>query len=283
MSLIPKIELNKESNQGFDYSKMFAKCFIDLNKEISAPPVVLGIGYNDYKGRSHINPTFTRGEMSAIIAPQKSKKTMFKTALAAGYIGGNTNNYFPSLVSCRKEDLYVLDFDTEQGEYYAQRSFKRVEEMVGARYDNYLAFGLKKLTDEERVLFIGAVINDPKYKNKIGMVFIDGVADLCSNTNDIEKSNKVCQEIMKWNEHCHICCVIHKTFEKDRGTGHLGSFVQKKAETTIFLQTLDPTVKNSPIEVKQYDYRGSPFDTFYFDLDIETVIPKECSNNESWK
>jgi len=283
MSIIPKITLSQDSTEGFDYNKTFKNCFIDLNKELSPPPIVLGIGYNDYKGKSHLNPTFTKGEMSAIIAPQKSKKTMFKTALAAGYIGGQTNNYFPSLVSCRKEDLYVFDFDTEQGEYYAQRSFRRVEEMVGSRYERYMAFGLKKLTDEERVLFISAVLNDPRFKGQIGMVFIDGVADLCSNTNDIEKSKIVAQQIMNWNEDCHICCVIHKTFDKDRGTGHLGSFVQKKAETTIFLQTLDRDEKNSPIEVKQYDYRGSPFETFYFDLDLETVIPKECYNNEKWK
>ena len=148
--------------------------------------------------------------------------------------------------------------------------------MVGSNYTNYLPFGLKGLTDDERVLFIDSVINDPRYKGKIGLVCIDGIADLCTNTNDIEKSKVVAQKIMIWNEGCHIIAVIHKTFDKDRATGHLGSFIQKKAETTIFLKITDPEVKNSPVEVKQFDSRGAPFDTFYFDLDLNTVTPKEC-------
>lgn len=277
MSLVPKIEINDQSSD-FDYKKVFNDCFVDLSEQIPAPPVVLGIGCHNYKGQEYLNPTFTKGEMSAIIAPQKSKKTFFKTVLAASYIGGNSTDYFPNIVTCRKDDLFVFDFDTEQGKYYAQRSFRRVSEMVGSMYTNYLPFGLKSLSDDDRVKFIDAVLNDPKYKEKIGIVFIDGIADLCFNTNDVEKSNRIIKKLQEWNEFGHICCVIHKTFEKEKATGHLGSYVQKKAETTIFLRTTDKDSMNSPIEVKQFDSRGAPFETFYFDLDLETVIPKKCEN-----
>ena len=34
--------------------------------------------------------------------------------------------------------------------------------------------------------------------------------------------------------------------------------------------------KNSPVKVVQKDSRGAPFDTFYFDLDLTNLIPKEC-------
>jgi len=282
MSIIPDINL-ESSESGFDYKKIFDECFVDLDEELAVPPVALGIGYHDFKGQQYLNPTFTYGEMSTIIAPQKTKKTFFKTALIASYIGGTSNEYFPSLVSCREGDKYILDFDTEQGKYYAQRAFRRVMEMVGHRYDNYLPFGLKRLTDDERVEFIDRVINDPKYKGKIGWVAIDGIADLCTNTNDIEKSKKIAQKMMTWNDQgIHICGVLHKTFEKDRGTGHLGSFVQKKSETTIFLHTTDNEKFNSPIEVKQKDSRGAPFEKFYFDLDTTNVLPKECEP-EQWQ
>tara|TARA_R110000803_G_scaffold69058_2_gene131225 strand:+ start:8453 stop:9292 length:840 start_codon:yes stop_codon:yes gene_type:complete len=274
MNLIPDIKLN--DTKTFDYAKAYKECFVDLDKEIERPDVVLGIGYHDYKGQQYLNPTCTKDEWSAIIAPQKSKKTFFKRALVASFIGGNAENYFPSIKSQRQGEPYILDFDTEQGKYYAQRSFKGVEEMVGAKYKNYLAFGLKKLSDDERVLFIDSVVNDPRYKGKIALICIDGIADLCTNTNDIEKSKTVGQKILEWNEGCHIITVIHKTFEKDKATGHLGTFVQKKAETTIFLNVTDAETKNSPVEVKQKDSRGAPFDTFYFDLDLTNVMPKEC-------
>ncbi len=275
--LIPDIKLNKEED-GFDYKKMYDNCLVDLSLDVPKPPIAMGIGYHSYKGENYLNPTFTYGEMSAIIAPQKTKKTFFKTALASSYIGGKSNNFFPTIVSCRENEKYVIDFDTEQGVYYAQRAFRRVIEMVGYPYENYLPFGLKEYTDVDRVKFIDAVINDPKFKNKIGFVFIDGIADLCMNTNDIERSREISEKLMQWNKDCHICCVIHKTFDKDKGTGHLGSFVQKKSETTIFLKTTDKDNKNSPIEVKQFDSRGAPFDTFHFNLDLETVLPKECEN-----
>src|SRR5690606_31931111 len=106
---------------------------------------------------------------------------------------------------------------------------------------------------------------------------IDGIADLCENTNDIEKSKKVAKKMMEWNSTgLHLCNILHKTFEKERGTGHLGSFVEKKSESIIFLKSTDQNDKNSPVEVKQKSSRGAPFDSFYFDLDTETVIPKEC-------
>jgi hypothetical protein len=215
--------------------------------------------------------------MSAIVAPQKSKKTFFKRAIASSYIGGNSINYFPSIKSCRQGNKYVLDFDTEQGEFYAQRSFKGVTEMVGYKYKNYLPFGIKTLSDKEMVLFIDGVIQ--KHKENIGMVFIDGIADLCFNPNDIIQSNLVINKLKEWTSFgIHVCCVIHKTFEKDKAFGHLGTYVQKKCETSIFLTVTDFDVKNSPVKVVQKDSRGAPFDDFYFDLDLNTLTPKECEH-----
>ena len=280
MELIP--DINKQEVKGFDYQKAYKECFVDLDKAIDKPEIVISIGNHDYKGELYPNPTCTKNEWSAIIAPQKSKKTFMKRALIGSYIGGQSSHYFPSVKSHRKEDSYILDFDTEQGAYYAQRSFRGVQDMVGHKYLNYLPFGLKHLSDDDMVLFIDGVVNDPRYKGKIGLICIDGIADLCTNTNDIEKSKAVGQKIVEWNTNCHIITVIHKTFEKDKATGHLGSFVQKKAETTIFLKVTDPDTKNSPVEVRQKDSRGAPFDPFYFDLELETVTPKECDFNESW-
>ena len=97
-----------------------------------------------------------------------------------------------------------------------------------------------------------------------------------NNTMEYEKSKKVLQKIMGWTNYgIHICNVIHKTFEKDKATGHLGTFIQKKCETTIFLNTTDREKFNSPVQVTQRDSRAIPFDTFFFDIN-ENGIPKEC-------
>ena len=275
-----KIEDFKNTDDKFDFDKAYEDCFVDVNKKIDRPPVALGIGTHEYKGQTYLNPTFTYGELSAIVAPQKSKKSFFKRAIASAYIGGKSQHYFPSITSKRDSDRYVLDFDTEQGKYYAQRSFVGVCEMVGSNYKNYLPFGIKKLSDKEMLLFIDGVIQ--KYKSKIGMVFIDGIADLCANPNDINQSNEVVNKLKEWTEYgIHICCVIHKTFEKDKAFGHLGTYVQKKCETSIFLDVTNTSVKNSPVKVTQKDSRGAPFDDFYFDLDLNNLTPKECEE-ENW-
>lgn len=259
----------------FDFEKAYEECFVDVSEELTPPPVAMGIGYNDYKGQTYLNSTFTYGEMSAIIAPQKSKKSFFKRALAACYIGGEAQNYFPNIVTTRNTSKIVLDFDTEQDKYYANRSFKGVCEMVGNNYEYYLPFGIKKLSDKEMLMFIDKIIEDKK--DEIGFVFIDGIADLCMNPNDINQSNDVINNLKKWTSYgIHICNVIHKTFDKDKAFGHLGTYIQKKVETSIFLSVTDDTVKNSPVKVNQKDSRGAPFDDFYFDLDLHNLIPKLC-------
>ena len=277
MKKLTLADINQEPE--FDYDKMYRECFVDINKTVEHPPTALGIGYHDYKGKTYLNSTFTYGEMSAIIAPKKSKKSFFKRALAACYIGGDAQNYFPSIVTTRNEDKYVLDFDTEQGPFYTSRSFRGVIEMVNQPYSNYLPFGMKGKTDDEMLQFIDITVS--RFKDKIGIVFIDGIADLCFNTNDIEKSKKVMHKIIGWTDYgIHICNVIHKTFEKDKATGHLGTLIQNKSETTIFLNATDKEDFRSPVEVKQRDSRGIPFEKFYFDIN-EDGIPKEC-NEPKW-
>lgn len=271
--MIEKINLKTtEELQTFDVKQAVKDSFVDITKPISQPPIAMGIGYN---WKSELNPTFTYGEISAIIAPQKSKKSFFKRALAAAYIGGNTSLNFPDIISKREGDKYVLDFDTEQDKYYSYRAFKGVIDLVGDHYKNYLPYGIKKYSDIEMLQIIDECIQT--YRNKIGMVFIDGIADLCFNPNDVVRSNEVINKLKEWTSFgIHICCVIHKTFEKEKAFGHLGTYIQKKCETSIFLSVTDKTVKNSPVKVTQTDSRGAPFDDFYFDLDLETVQPRVC-------
>lgn len=281
MSLIPEIKIDAPQEETFDYLKTFNSCLVDLSEELMLPPTALGIGYHDYKGNSYLNNTFSYGEFSAIVAASKSKKTFFKSALIAGYIGGNATNYFPNFKSCRDGEPYIIDIDTEQGSYYAQRAFRRVADMVGENYNNYLPFGVESLEPSEIIKFIDGLLDDKRFKGKIKWLSIDGVADLIDNTNDIEKSVMVAQKLKNWRKdnQMHINTVIHKISTSDKATGHLGSYIEKKSETVIVLKDTDPDGKtrNSPIQVTQKYSRGAPFDTFYFELNNET-LPIKCDN-----
>lgn len=281
MSLIPKISLDK--GKEFDYQKVFNECLIDVSKPVPPPPLAMSIGTHWAAGDNRPNNTFTYGEMSAIVAPQKHKKTFFKTAMIASYIGGKSTNYFPSVRSCRSSESYIIDVDTEQGPFYSYLSAKRVSKMTGQHYPNYLPFGTKKISGDNRVKLIDSIVNDPKFKGRIGLLVIDGIADLCPNFNNVEKSLEIIDMIQSWsNTGMHIMGVIHKTFDKDKAKGHLGTIFQQKIETSIFLKDTDPDEKNAPIEVSQKDSRGAPFDNFYFDLDLDVLLPKECEIDKIW-
>lgn len=278
-------KLTLETASEFDYKSVYNKTLVDLKADAILPPTALGIGYHNYKGVNYLNNTFSYGEFSTIVASSKNKKTFYKSATIAGYIGGNATTFFPNFKTCREGEPHIIDIDTEQGEYYAQRAFRRVSDMVGESYNNYYPFGLQELEPEEIIKFIDSLFKDPKHKGKVRWLSIDGVADLVKNTNDIIESVSVATKLKKWRHenNCHIQCVIHKIYGGDKATGHLGSYIQKKSETVIDLKDTcdDPKVKNSPIEVVQSYSRGAPFDPFYFKLNDDT-LPYECEMEINW-
>ena len=106
--------------------------------------------------------------------------------------------------------------------------------------------------------------------NKISepsLVIVDGVADLCADVNNIEKSNELVSALMRLSQqqNVHIICVIHQNFGSAKlGTGHLGSALEKKAETVISLEA--NTVNKDWITVKCGRSRGYSFETFSFQV-----------------
>ena len=75
----------------------------------------------------------------------------------------------------------------------------------------YNTYGLRSLSHDERLDLIEHIL---KYSNDVGVLVIDGVADLVSDVNNIEESNRVVGKIMKWTEEyqCHIITVIHRYY-----------------------------------------------------------------------
>jgi hypothetical protein len=273
-------EVNKENI--FDYKKMFEDCFVNLDIIIERPPAALYIGTYDYNGKEYDLPAHTYGEFSATVAPSKTKKTFYKSALIASYIGGNSNNYFPNMKSARDKEFYIVDIDTEQGKYYAQHAFRRVQLMTGNKYANYLPFAMRSKTPEERVMFVDALLEDSKYKGKIKFISIDGIADLVENTNDILMSANIANKVLKWTDDygVHLHTIIHKLIGVDKPTGHLGSYILKKAESVIFLEKEVEEEKDSDIIVKHKYSRGRSFSNFKFNINKDG-LPYLINDNDS--
>lgn len=271
--IIPKVALKKtDIPEITDYEAVFKSCYVDLDRPLKHPETLISIGIDN---KNWPIPVMTAGEFSCTVAPSKTKKSFLKSLFSATYIGGKTNFYTSHIKGHRKEDVYILDIDTEQGEYYAQRTFQRTMKLVGEKYDKYIPVYTRKLSNIERVRLTDWILYNSQYKGKIKLVLIDGIADYVEDANNLVMSNEIAHYLLKWTDELkiHIHTIIHKTWGTDKATGHLGSAVTKKAESLIFI---DPMVDENG---KIYNYntvrvrcgvsRGKMFDEFYLSINSD--------------
>ena len=239
-------------------------CYIDPNVEIAHPPIAISYGEHSYNTKDGLvtypTPIGTYGNFSFIGAPPKHKKTFLVSLLSAAYLGGNAERFTGKLKGHR-DGKCILHFDTEQGNFHAQKVFRRVLDMSGLADQCYRTYGLRRLSPKERLNAIDYAI---RMNDNIGLVVIDGIADLVNDVNNIDESNFVVQKLMKWTEvyNCHIMTVIHTNWGSTKPTGHLGSALQKKCETEIHLEKNE--FDKSIIDVKCKSSRGRSFDNFSF-------------------
>lgn len=268
-------------------------CYIDPNIEIKHPPIAISYGEHSYTTKegevTYPTPIGTYGNFSFIGAPPKHKKTFLVSLLSAAYLGGNSERFVGKLKGHR-DDKCIIHFDTEQGNFHAQKVFRRVLEMSGLEDQCYRTYGLRKLSPKERLNAIDYAI---RMSDNLGLVIIDGIADLVNDVNNIDESNFVVQRLMKWTEvyNCHIMTVIHTNWGSTKPTGHLGSALQKKCETEIHLEKNE--FDKSVIDVKCKSSRGRAFDNFSFyvnqkgypeianqDIDVLDLIGGKNENNK---
>jgi len=253
-----------------DYAKLANDCFVDLDCEMPHPEILLSIGMYNYKNNWYDNPIMTAGEFSALVAQSKAKKTFLKSAFLGSYISENT--LFPNIKTHRKEDYTILDFDTEQGKYYTQRSFRRVSEIAKVNYEFYKGYATRHLSSNERIGLIDYCLKNQKllYKAPVKLISIDGISDLVENTNDIVMSKEASDYILKWTHeyNIHITTVIHKSGVTNKPLGHLGTYVLKKAETVI---NLDVGEDGKSILVSNPYSRGYKFEDFSFDINNDSL------------
>lgn len=291
MIKIPEIKLDVENLQdNRDFKKIHDEHFIDIEEVLKPQPVAISIGTSIYKGNEYPIPYGSYGDFSCIVGASKSKKTFLKSMLLASYIGGNANMFAEKIKGHNTKDKYVIDIDTEQSEFHSQRVFRRVAEMVGINPMYYKPFSLRKLSANERLEFIDWLFNESEYKGNIGVVSIDGVADLINDVNDLELSNKVAQKLLEWSakEQCHIITVLHRNFQSKKPTGHLGSAVLKKAETVVFVENegeftiVTPEYsRNQPFEIFSYSIDSSWLPFITDDSVYESKVEKKVNNKSN--
>ncbi len=267
-------------NDSAFYAEMHKNSFVDLSEEIPYKPPALSIGSTIYKGTTFATPFGSYGDFSCIVGASKSRKTFFKSALIAGYIGGQSNEYFDNIKGHQNQDKLVIDIDTEQSKKHSQMVFRRVCEMVGSISDNYKTHSLRRYSPKERFEYIEWMIYESDYKDRIGVLSIDGFVDLCLDFNSLEYSTMLTNKLLKWTEetNIHITGVLHANPNTTKPKGHLGSRIMEKAETVAFVTKQDDLSK-----VECHYSRNVPFDEFYIGIDNDTWLPYKSDFQENSK
>lgn len=250
-------ELKTNTEQKF--RKMLVDSYIDPSAKPPEPPMVFSKGYYYEGGKQNPIPVCTKGNFSFIYAEEKRKKTFLVSLFCMAYL--KPNNKYVGDIETHINEGKIVHFDTEQSEYHAHRVFSR-----GYRVCNdikrYQTFGLRKYSWKERLDFIDWYLYS--YDN-IGFVIIDGIADLCKDTNDKEASEEISQRLLTWTEDLdvHIMTIIHANPNSDRAKGHLGTSLGAKCETKIFLDLID----RNNVLVTCKSSRNSGFEDFAFNVD----------------
>ena len=221
----------------------------------------------------------SRGNISAICGEAKSKKTFLASALVASAMAiplDKLNNF----KSVDKDmNINVLWVDTEQGERHVRRVIDRISEMTGAKMGGLaseprlMTLSLRELSPMDRY----KVMMEAVKRYPFDLIVIDGIADLQNNTNDLEESDALVGLLMALSTrtNAHILCVLHTNPGSDKARGHLGSSLQRKAETVIFVH------RNGECSVVEPQFcRNEPFERFAFAVN-EEGIPEICDIPQS--
>lgn len=221
-------------------------------------------------------PIFSLGDVSTITGMAKSRKTFLITSIIVAFLSDtgflNLNSDLPS--------KRVLLIDTEQSRAFVQRLIRRIYRLMKWNFeddvkDRLRVLSLRELTPEKRL----EVVKNTIEAFKPTLVFIDGSADLINDTNSVEDSNTLVNELMRisTDQKCHICSVVHTNPNSEKTRGHFGSELQRKSETVMLVTREGDTTTVKPQFTRNVEF--APFSFIINDRGLpeqtEVVQPKQ--------
>ena len=225
---------------------------IDLSVEYPEPKFTLsvtGVG------------TFPRGDIQAIKAKSKNGKSFLCSVFISSLFGCNDFG-----IATKEPEPVALYFDTEQNKRNTARLAKCVHTLLKwdtkKNRNEFHVYALRTMELRSRLPYIERVIKD----RKPTIAFIDGIADLIENFNDVEQSTQLINGLMKLSgeNDCCVCCVLHTNKAKDDSgmKGHLGTMLLQKASDVFEVKK-----NGNTFNVTESDCRNQSVEDFAFSID----------------
>ena len=243
-----------------------APYLVDITKPLVEVKPLISIGGS---------PVCSAGNLSAIVGEAKCKKTFLTTALVASAIAYPYPDSEAFENVSNDISLKVLWLDTEQGEAHVRKVIDRINRITGTNRSGGVedprlkVFALREIDPKQRL----DVLRDALFTFEPNLVVIDGIADLQYDTNDLRESDALIGELMalSTNYNCHILCVLHTNPGTDKARGHVGSSLQRKAETVLYVHKVEDVSVVEP----QF-CRNEPFERFAFQVNSDG-LPELCN------
>jgi len=187
-------------------------------------------------------PICTPANLTAITAEAKAGKSALIGAMIAAPIASESGSGNPDLLSVESANpagLAMVHIDTEQSPddhwHLVDRALRRAGAQLPSWLRSYCLTGLnaKAIFDAlKRILERSA-----QDHRGVHSVLIDGVADLVRDVNDSAETNPFVAELhdLAIRYHCPIVGVVHFNPGSEKSRGHLGSQLERKAESNLKL------------------------------------------------
>ena len=267
--MIEELKFEPIQSNEIDAAKVFQDTIIDLNEVIERPPLAISIGYDDrsYQGINYPLKFGSRGNFSVITGEEKSRKSFVKSLIEACTIGGGANNYTENLdiKGYFNPDEYIISIDGEQSKYDVWSNGNRIRKMCGDIPNTYKILMWREKSRKERLQLLDWLFMESPFKNKIGLVMLDGFVDFVLDPNDQSEANVFTDLIMKYSSiaNCHISGILHVNPNSDKMRGHLGTILGQRAEMVMLVKNEG---EYSTVSCKRV--RGSrPFKDFTIRID----------------
>lgn len=222
-------------------------------------------------------PIATIENLTVISGKPKVCKTTLQSAIIAACLAGR------SIMNIEPTSPFfkILLCDTEQSPYYLSKQCERIFRMAGIEKTSegecaLMVLNLRPYNPQERIAFIKKAVED----YKPDLLFIDGSADLVEDTNDLQSSERLVADLLTLSSKYNlgIITIVHSNpGGEGKVRGHLGSCLERKAETVI---TLERDGMSDRIKVKPRQTRNKPFEAFIITLD-DQGDPELVSQDES--
>jgi hypothetical protein len=216
----------------------------------------------------------SRGNLSVISGKVKTGKSALNYSLLAGAIRmeGLPIDTLGVNVTLNREEQAVIHFDTEQSKYDWHNKLKQTVNRAGisSKPDFFESYHLLEFTIWDRIKYLEDMFEyNHRKHNGIYLAVVDGVADLVKSVNDEVECNKIVDLFHRLavEYDCPIVLLAHLNPDGGKMRGHLGSQLERKAESVLVVEREGEISNINPLFCRNANFLKIPLQQFYWNED----------------